>query len=85
MYPLGYLKLYNMKQLDTDTVLTIIKMLDAEIRMNNDIISTDSTLKIEDIDCIIHESWGLEKFRDHLQSYIEGLVSQAENNLNAGE
>ena len=28
---------------------------------------------------------GLRQLRDHLQEYIEGLVSQAENNLNAGE
>lgn len=72
-----------MKTLDTHTVMQIIKMIDAEIRMNNDIISTDSTLTTENIDCIIHESWGLEKFRDHLQEYIEGQLNSAE--LNTGE
>lgn len=65
--------------MDTTTVLQIIKMLDAQIRMNADIISTDSTLESEDVEVIANESWGLEKFRDHLQEYIEGQVNAMEN------
>jgi hypothetical protein len=65
--------------MDTTTVLDIIKMIDAEIRMNADIISTDSTLRTEDTDAIANESWGLEKFRNHLQSFIEGQLNAAEN------
>jgi hypothetical protein len=65
--------------MDTTTVLEIIKMIDAQIRMNADIISTDSTLMSEDTDAIANESWGLEKFRDHLQSFIEGQLNAVEN------
>lgn len=65
--------------METTTVLAIIKMIDAQIRMNADIISTDSTLMSEDTDAIANESWGLEKFRDHLQSFIEGQLNAAEN------
>jgi hypothetical protein len=65
--------------MDTTTVLEIIKMLDAQIRMNSDIISTDSTLRSEDVEGIANESWGLEKFRDYLQEYIELQVSAMEN------
>ena len=65
--------------MDTTTVLEIIKMIDAQIRMNADIISTDSTLMSEDTDAIANESWGLEKFRDYLQSFIEGQLNAAEN------
>ena len=65
--------------MDTQTVLDIIKMIDSEIKMNSDIISTDSTLKTEDTDAIANESWGLEKFRNHLQSFIEGQLNSAEN------
>jgi hypothetical protein len=60
-----------MKQLDKETVLEIIEMIDAQISMNNTIISTDSTLRSEDLDAIANESWGIEKLRDHLQSFIE--------------
>jgi len=65
--------------MDTTTVLEIIKMIDAQISMNNTIISTDSTLMSEDTDAIASESWGLEKLRDHLQSFIEGQLNAAEN------
>ena len=74
-----------MKQLDTDTVLTIIQMLDNKLDTIGCTIgyieenTFDSTEELK-----IQEST-LISFRDHLQDYIEGLVSQAENNLNAGE
>lgn len=64
--------------MDIETVMQIIKMIDAEIRMNSDIISTDSTLRTEDTDAIANESWGLEKFRNHLQSFIEAELDKAE-------
>ena len=66
-----------MKQLDTHTVLEIIKMLDVKI------------CYIEDAGICDQYDHGvfntLYDLRDHLQEYIEGLVTQAENNLNAGE
>jgi len=65
--------------MDTTTVMQIINMIDAQIRMNFDIISTDSTLGYEDVESIANQSWGLEKFRDHLQDYIEGEVNAMEN------
>jgi len=71
--------------MDTTTVMQIIKMIDAQIRMNSDIISTDSTLGYEDVESIANQSWGLEKFRDHLQEYIEQQVTYAENNLGGSE
>jgi hypothetical protein len=65
--------------MDTTTVLQIIKMLDAEIRMNSETIRNDSTIGLETAEAIGNESWGLEKFRDYLQSFIEGQLNGAEN------
>ena len=75
-----------MKQLDTDTVLTIIKMISRQLDMINGyalhnkggLTETEAISAIAGRDTLI-------QIRDHLQDYIEGLVSQAENNLNAGE
>jgi len=67
-------------QLDTDTVLTIIKMLDVKIDTIE--LNQPVTMMSDWQDGMVH---GLEAFRDHLQDYIEGLVTQAENNLNAGD
>jgi hypothetical protein len=69
----------NIKTMDTTTVLQIIKMLDAEIRMNSETIRNDSTIGLETAEAIGNESWGLEKFRDYLQSFIEGQLNGAEN------
>lgn len=65
--------------MDTTTVLEIIKMLDAEISMNSETIRNDSTLSFETAEAIGNESWGLEKFRDYLQSFIEAQLNAAEN------
>lgn len=66
-----------MKQLDTDTVLEIIKMIEVRIcYMENKGICDQYDYGSFDT---------LYDLKEHLQSYIEGLVNQAENNLNAGE
>lgn len=67
-----------MKQLDTDTVLKIIEMIDYRLTASIKAHHIDKEYfsgKIDAYDELAH----------HLQDYIEGLVSQAENNLNAGE
>jgi len=71
--------------MDTQTVLDIIKMIDAQISMNSRIIETDSTIPLKDAEALGEQNWALEQFRDHLQEYIEQQVNQAENNLNAGD
>ena len=66
-----------MKQLDTDTVLEIIRMLDVRI---NALFKESREETNERVSLAIgHEAIGLESFRDHLQDYIEGLVNQVEN------
>lgn len=67
-----------MKQLDTDTVLTIIKMIEVRIKESEE----DN---LQDIDFAVGYESALKMLSNHLQDYIEGLVSQAEFNLNAGE
>lgn len=69
-------------QLDTDTVLTIIQMIDRRIDfyakyypINND----------KDYQIAIGKEMALSELQNYLQEYIEGLVTQAENNLNAGD
>lgn len=65
-----------MTQLDTHTVLEIIKMIDAKIanEMNSE---RDTALKhwvsVGRLAC-------LEELYDHLQSFIEGQLNVAENN-----
>lgn len=64
-------------QLDFDTVLEIIKMIEVRI------------CYIENKGICDQYDYGtfdtLYDIKEHLQLYIEGLVSQAEFNLNAGE
>ena len=55
--------------MNTQTVLTIIEMIEAQIKWT---------------DCKI-QSLPLRQLQNHLQEYIEGLVSQAENQLGGGE
>jgi hypothetical protein len=66
-----------MKQLDTDTVLEIIRMMDVRIDalFKESREETNERVSIG----IGHEGIGLTNFRDHLQDYIEGLVNQVEN------
>lgn len=70
-------------QLDFDTVLEIIKMI--ENRKENAIqeyikkgIDKDLAQRLPTVNV-------LRELEYYLQEYIEGLVTQAENNLNAGE
>ena len=69
-------------QLDTDTVLTIIQMIDRRIDfyakyypINND----------KDYQIAIGKEMALSELQNYLQEYIEGLVTQAENQLGGGE
>lgn len=54
-----------MKDLDMDTVLEIIKMIDAQIKH---------------LDCKI-QSLPLKKLKQHLQVYIEGQLNALENKV----
>lgn len=80
-------------QLDTDTVLDIIKRLDA-LAKDADRAAKECSTDTTPIECeTIRElkaycqgqANAFEAFSAYLQEYIEGLVTQAENNLNAGE
>lgn len=68
-----------MKQLDTDTVVEIIKMIDILLKYNAK--NCDPNFRAHSLGY----TDGLVDLQEHLQEYIEGLVTQAENNLNAGE
>lgn len=77
-------------QLDTDTVLTIVKQLDALAKDANRAakeFSTDATpIECETVRELIAYFQGqanaFEAFSAYLQEYIEGLLTQAENQLN---
>lgn len=71
-----------MKQLDTDTVLTIIQMIDRKIEHKAKYLPIETN---KEYYSAIGQEIALSELLNELQSYIEGLVSQAENNLNAGE
>ena len=65
--------------MDTTTVLEIIKMIDAGFDNLDDYLHDDlekDECRIEYIKGGMHQLSGL---RDHLQSYIEGQLSAAEN------
>lgn len=61
-----------MKQLDTDTVLEIIKMIDVQI---HNLEQAEDIWQEEEHFAVKH----LTLLQDHLQDYIEGLVNQVEN------
>jgi len=63
--------------MNTDTVLHIITMLDAKIWNT---VAPNKALRVDDIRVA-----ALIQFRDHLQSYIEQQVNQAENAIQGGE
>ena len=71
--------------MDTTTVLEIIKMLDNQISIhwedarNCCQYDTPSRDELPDYQCELGKAFGLESFRDHLQSFIEGQLSAAEN------
>lgn len=71
--------------MDTKTVLQIIKMLDNQISIhwedarNSCQYDTPSRDELPDYQCELGKAFGLESFRDHLQSYIEGQFNAAEN------
>lgn len=68
-----------MKTLDTHTVVEIIKMID--VLLNYNAKNCDPNFRAHSLGYMD----GLVDLQNHLQDYIEGLVTQAENNLNAGE
>lgn len=76
-----------MKTLDTDTVLEIINMIDnlnsKNVEDYNTTLMSPCSRRLRAY--TVGKVKGLKELSDHLQEYIEGLVSQAENNLNAGE
>ena len=66
-----------MKQLDTHTVLEIIKMIDAQMLSNiahpdEQFYSNTYSYRIGNLDA-------LRDLQNHLQSYIEGQLNAAEN------
>ena len=63
--------------MNTETVLEIITMLDTKIW---NIVAPNKALRVDDIRVA-----ALIQFRDHLQSYIEQQVNQAENELQGSE
>lgn len=73
-------------QLDTDTVLTIIKMIETRHSSDNahytnllyDMYPSDEETK----SYFRGKAEALDELKNHLQEYIEGLVTQAENQLN---
>lgn len=72
-----------MKQLDFDTVLEIIKMIEnGHNNLVGHLEKRDTNASDEYLQGGIDQLFYLQ---EHLQDYIEGLVTQAENNLNAGE
>ena len=77
-----------MKQLDTDTVLTIIKMIDERQKQVISILETHKQAVAEGWNTyadpyVINYSEGQAKaykeLSRHLQSYIEGQLNAAEN------
>lgn len=68
-----------MKQLDKDTVLTIIKMIEVKISYMEDKGICDQ-YDYGSFDTLYELKEDLDKIMR-----IEGLVTQAENNLNAGD
>jgi len=72
-------------QLDTDTVLTIVKQLDALAKDANRAakeFSTDAEAARQLKAYCQGQANAFEAFSAYLQKYIEGLVTQAENQLN---
>ena len=70
-------------QLDTDTVLTIIKMIEnGHNNLVGHLEKRDTNASDEYLQGGIDQLFYLQ---EHLQEYIEGLVSQAENQLGGGE
>lgn len=61
--------------MDTQTVLEIIKMLEAKIGQYEKLVFLD--------DDQFGAKWTLINFRDHLQSFIDGQLNAAE--LQSGE
>jgi len=70
--------------MDIQTVLDIIKMLDNQILMhwedarNCCQYDTPSRDELPDYQCEVGKAFGLEAFREHLQSYIEAELNKAE-------
>lgn len=78
--------MYNLKtiNMDTDTVLKIIEMLDS--RKNELIGWHDASLDLDNYDNRYkHQMQVLCDFKDHLQEYIHSLQNQVENDMNKGE
>ena len=65
--------------MDTDTVLKIINMLDARIKIAHD------TWDMTGDSGALHAKNELKSFQNHLQAYIESQVNQVENEMNRGE
>jgi len=66
--------------MDTETVLKIIAMLNEDI----------DRVTLNRADPLLKEwfrgyKYSLQRFRNHLQSYIESQVNQVENEMNRGE
>lgn len=59
--------------MDTTTVLEIIKMIE------NQIDNYKEKMELKGIDLVMPVEKELTQLRDHLQSYIEGQLSAAEN------
>lgn len=70
-----------MKQLDTDTVLAIIKMIDTRLYS----IAKDYEQGLMTDEGFYSASNALTELQDKLQKYIEGLVNQVENQMGQGE
>lgn len=75
-------------QLDTDTVLTIIKMIDKQIlglelayEQGVDFYDPDFEYPMSD-EALSGAQGSLKYLGDHLQKYIDGLLTQAENKSN---
>lgn len=64
-----------MKQLDTDTVLEIIRMIDVRCAQLKKMHSEGEI----DVEHFANGEYELQLLNEHLQSYIEGLVNQVEN------
>jgi hypothetical protein len=63
--------------MDTTTVLQIIKMIDH--RLDAEVNNIVNSQKKSDKHYFIGKAEGYEELRDHLQSFIEGQLSAAEN------
>lgn len=64
-----------MKQLDTDTVLAIIKMIDARLHF----VATAYEAHLMTDEGFYSASNALTELQDYLQEYIEGQVNALEN------